>query len=277
LPRGEAHAVPLRGELFVRLVDGPPAGGVALLIHGWQATADLNFHPLFASLGQSHRVIAPDLRGHGRSLYPEEPFTLEDAADDLAALLVDLGIESATLVGYSIGTAVAQTMAHRHPGLVAGMVLIGGELAPRTRPHEKVYDRLGDWLGTGLRLTNGRWAAHRLVSKAARETPDVERLRGWLVQEIERGHPASLRAAGRALARFDGRPMAEARSEIPVVAVITRRDRLVRPARQERLAAAWRAEIVDLDADHDAPLAQPEAFNRAVQDALQLLAEVRSA
>jgi pimeloyl-ACP methyl ester carboxylesterase len=263
--------------LFVRSVDGPPAARVALLIHGWQATADLNFHPLFAALGRTHRVLAPDLRGHGRSLYPEEPFTLEDAADDFAGLIRDLGIGSVTLVGYSIGTAVAQTLADRHPALVDGMVLIGGELEPRTRPHEQVYDRLGDWLGTALRLTNGRWAAHRLVGKAARETPEAERLRGWLVQEMERGHPASLRAAGRALARFDGRPVAAARPEIPVVSVITRRDRLVRPARQERLAAAWRAQVVNLDADHDAPLAQPEAFSNAVIDALQLLAQVPSA
>jgi len=267
LPPAEVLPIDGRAELFVRRTGSTPTTPV-LLIHGWQATADLNFFPLFEPLDAHHTVVAADLRGHGRSTYPEDGFTIEDAADDNAALLEALGIESAIVVGYSLGTAVAQMMVARHPERVAGIVLAAGELAPRSRPHEALYNRVGGWQGTAQRLTAGRWGAHRLVDKAARESPAVEQLRGWLVAEMERGHVAALRAAGRALARFDGRPIA-AVSHVPASVVVTRRDRLVRPHRQEKLAHAWRASVVDLDADHDAPVAQPAAFVAAVLEAVE--------
>lgn len=262
LPFGEVRAVPGRGEIFVRRFGANGANSLrpVLLLHGWQATADTNFFPLYAQLGDERAVVAPDLRGHGRSLYPEEAFTLEDAADDAAAVLRDLGISRALVLGYSLGTAVAQVMVHRHRSLVDGIVLIGGELAPERRPHEKLYDRWGGWLATGQRLTNGRHSAHRIVDKAAVENPDVERVRGWLVREFERGHVGSLRAAGRALARLDGRAIAAEHQGLPAAVVITERDRLVHPKRQRALGEAWGATVLSLDADHDAPLTRPTAF-----------------
>lgn len=238
-----------------------------LLIHGWQATADLNFFGLYQRLAIGHPVIAADLRGHGRSLYPETPFTLEDAADDNAALLRDLGVERAIVVGYSIGGAVTQMLVARHPELVAGIVLAGSELQPRRRLHEKAYLRAGGWQGAAQRLSSGRWFANRLVSKAAAENPAAETHRGWMVAEMERGHPGSMRAAARALGRFDGAPIAAAH-DLPAVVIVTRRDRAVRPERQDRLADAWRATTVDLDADHDAPLVRLDDFARCVIEAV---------
>lgn len=269
--------MPGRGEIFVRLAGDAPADGFApiLLLHGWQATADLNFFPLYSALSEQRLVIAADLRGHGRSFYPAEPFTLEDAADDAAALLRDLGVAQAVVVGYSLGTAVAQTLVKRHPDVVAGLVLMAGELAPRRRPHEKLYIRIGGWLATAQRLTAGRRTAQAIVTRAAASNPSLEHLRGWVVREIERGHTASLRAAGRALARFDGRPIAAAHRATPTAVVLTERDRLVRPARQRALAAAWEARVVLLDADHDAPLARPVVFARAALDALQHVDDAR--
>ena len=274
LPPGEVRCVAGRGEIFLRRTDARAAASgqlPVLLLHGWQATADLNFFPLYGPIGGERVLIAPDLRGHGRSLYPEEPFTLEDAADDAAALLRDLGVARAVVLGYSIGTAVAQTLVARHPDLVAALVLVGGEFAPTKRPHEKVYDRVGGWFATAQRLTNGRRGAHAVVTKTARENSEVEQWRDWLVREFERGHVASLRAAGRALARFDGRPIAAAHRDVPTVVVVTERDRLVRPARQHALATGWGAEVVTLAADHDAPLAQPGAFADATRRALALV------
>ena len=89
LPSGQLHSVTGRGELFVRATPERPGAVPVVLLHGWMAAADTNFYPVFGRLGARHRVIAPDLRGHGRSLYPEVPFTLEDAADDVAAQTLD--------------------------------------------------------------------------------------------------------------------------------------------------------------------------------------------
>src|SRR4051794_21402032 len=270
LPRGELRTVAGRGQLWLRSVDGPPGSVPVVLLHGWMATADLNFFPLFGPLGERHRVIAPDLRGHGRSVFPQQPVTLEDAADDVAALMRDLDTGPAIVVGYSLGTAVTQTLVARDPDLVAGIVLAGGELHPARRLHERALQRFGGWQGSMQRLSNGRWMAHRMVDKAARHNPSVEELRPWLVDEFERGHPAALRSAGRAHARFDGRDIA-AGATVPAVVVVTRQDRLVPPNRQVRLADAWRATVVDLDADHDAPVPHPDRFVAAMVEAVQIV------
>jgi pimeloyl-ACP methyl ester carboxylesterase len=270
LPHGRVLPVSGRGELIVRTVDGPSGAVPVVLVHGWQATADVNFHPLFEAIGERHPVIAADLRGHGRSIYPEEPFTLAAAADDHAALLTDLGVDRAILVGYSIGCAVAQTFVERHRDRVERLVLVAGELGGRRRPHEHVYNRIGGWFGTGQRLTSGRWGARRLLDKAEREAPIAARSqRAWLAAEMERGHTASIRAAGRALSAFDGRPIADTHAAgLNTSVVLTTRDRAIRPARQQALADAWGARVVTLDADHDAPVAQPAAFTAAVLSAL---------
>ncbi|HVE93426.1 MAG TPA: alpha/beta hydrolase [Acidimicrobiales bacterium] len=267
LPRGELRPLAGRGEVFVR-VAGSEAAPPVLLLHGWQATADLNFFGVYEALAAQFRVIAPDLRGHGRSLYPERRFTMEDAADDCAALLGDLGVPSVVVVGYSLGGAVAQTIADRHPDLIDGLVLAASDLAPAAHRRDKVANRVGGWLGTIQRMTSGRAAAHQILTRSTRECPAMERYRGWFVGELERGHAGSMRAAGVALLKFDGRPLAARKRDLPVATVITRRDRLIPVARQEGLAAAWRATIVDLDADHDAPIAQPAPLAAALIKAI---------
>ncbi len=271
LPPASIVALEGRGEFFVRHAAGPPAAPPCLLIHGWQATADINFFPLFGPLSERHRVIAADLRGHGRSACPEEGFTLEAAADDHAALLDALGVTSAIVVGYSIGSAVAQVMTDRHPSRVTGLVLAAGEFLPGRRRREKLLVRVGGWTGTLQRLSEGRRTAHALVSRARRTNPDVESLRGWLVAEMERGHPGSIRAAGRTLGRFDGSAIAASR-HVPAACVIATHDKLVHPDRQRRLADAWRACAVALDADHDAPVAAPDRFVAAMLDGIDHVA-----
>jgi pimeloyl-ACP methyl ester carboxylesterase len=265
LPAPEVVHLADRGEFFVRQVPGPAGSIPCLLIHGWQATADLNFFSVFEPLGQHHRVIAADLRGHGRSAYPEETFTLEAAADDNAALLESLSVQRAIVVGYSIGSAVAQILVDRHPSLVAGLVLAGGELLPDRRRREKLVQRLGGWTGTLQRLSEGRRGAHLTVTRAKRTNPSVESLRSWIVTELERGHPGSIRAAGRALGRFDGSAIAAGhRPTTPVATVVATHDKLVHPDRQRRLTDAWGAHPVILDADHDAPIACPVRFADAI-------------
>ena len=94
-----------------------------LLVHGWLASAGLNWSPAFAPLGERFRVVAPDLRGHGRGMRSRKRFSLEDCADDLAALVEDLGCGPVIVVGYSMGGPIAQLLWRRHPDIVAGLVL----------------------------------------------------------------------------------------------------------------------------------------------------------
>ena len=71
-----------------------------------------------------YRTIAFDNRGSGRSTTPDEPFTLEDMADDAAAVLEHFGVTSAHVVGASMGGAISQILAVRHPSLVRSLTLV---------------------------------------------------------------------------------------------------------------------------------------------------------
>jgi pimeloyl-ACP methyl ester carboxylesterase len=74
--------------------------------------------------GARHRVIAPDLRGHGRSSQVAGGLTPQDFAGDLALLLDDLGTRPAVVVGHSLGAAVASVLAVERPDLVRAVVAV---------------------------------------------------------------------------------------------------------------------------------------------------------
>src|SRR5215204_3695897 len=102
LPPGRDVWLPGRGRTFVRELAGPPGAPVVVLLHGWTATADLNWFACFRPLAEHYRVIALDHRGHGRGLRSTGPFSLEQCADDVAALAAVLGIDRIVPVGYSM-------------------------------------------------------------------------------------------------------------------------------------------------------------------------------
>ena len=102
---------------------GPPGSPALLLLHGWMATAALNWYGSLEFLGRSFSVVAPNLRGHGRQGRGAPPFSVEACADDLAALISELSLGRAIVVGYSMGGAIAQMLARRHRDAVHGLVL----------------------------------------------------------------------------------------------------------------------------------------------------------
>ena len=90
------------------------AGAPLLLLHGLMVTGDM-FRPIVAALASEHRLIVPDLRGHGRSGNLPGPYTTEQLAADLPDLLDRLGLGTVDILGYSHGGAVAQQFAFDHP------------------------------------------------------------------------------------------------------------------------------------------------------------------
>lgn len=131
LPR--AARVPVRGgELAVGLW-GPddPAAPVVLAVHG--ITATHRSWPLVAAALPHCRVVAPDLRGRGRSAGLPAPYGLARHAEDLEALLDHLGVEEATVVGHSMGGFVAVSLADRIGRRARSLVLVDGGL-PLTPP-----------------------------------------------------------------------------------------------------------------------------------------------
>ncbi|MFL5802317.1 MAG: alpha/beta fold hydrolase [Roseiflexaceae bacterium] len=107
---------------------GAGAGPPLVLLHGLGDEADTWRHVL-PRLAARRRVIAPDLPGFGRSDKPRRAYTTAFFARTIAALLAELGIARAELVGSSMGALVAQRLALARPALVERLALIGGGMA----------------------------------------------------------------------------------------------------------------------------------------------------
>jgi len=103
---------------FTERGSGPPL----LLVHGLLVTGEM-FEPVIEHFATRHRVIIPDLRGHGRSRGMPPPYTAAQLASDLSRLLDHLGIDSTAVLGYSQGGAITQQLVLDHPKRCDRLVL----------------------------------------------------------------------------------------------------------------------------------------------------------
>ena len=115
IPEGRMVDLPGRGATYVTDTPGPhPDSPTVLLLHAVGCTGLLTWFPSIGALSERFRVVTMDQRWHGRGIQSEE-FSLYDCADDAAALLDVLGIEQAIVVGFSMGSIVAQRVWRQHP------------------------------------------------------------------------------------------------------------------------------------------------------------------
>ena len=133
---GESYAC-VNG-LRLRYLEWPGDGEPVVLIHGLTASAR-SLAALAEGLAPAHRVIAPDLRGRGRSDKPEHGYSYAHHTADLVALLDQLGIARAAVVGHSLGALIGVYLAAHQPARVSRLVLI--DAATDTRP--EVHAMLG--------------------------------------------------------------------------------------------------------------------------------------
>jgi pimeloyl-ACP methyl ester carboxylesterase len=99
------------------------AGEPLVLLHGGMGIGD-DWRHVFPEDPIGYRLIVPDLRGHGRSTNPDRRFTFRQCANDVFALLDQLGIERCKAVGMSMGAKTLLHMATEHPDRLDAMVLV---------------------------------------------------------------------------------------------------------------------------------------------------------
>jgi len=118
-----SHTININGlQLFYRdSGSGPPL----LLLHGFTGSGD-DWRHAFPMPLAGYRLIAPDLRGHGRSTNPSGSFTFREVAQDIFALLDQLGVDRVKAIGMSAGANTLLHMATQQPARVEAMVHVSG-------------------------------------------------------------------------------------------------------------------------------------------------------
>lgn len=263
----------------MRELPGPPGASTVLLLHGWTATADLNWFRCYAPLGKHYRVVSLDHRGHGRGIRTRRTFRLEDCADDAIALADVLGIDQVVPVGYSMGGTLAQLIWRRHPDRVRALVLCSTAGSFASSREERLSFLGLSGLAALARLTPAQarqWLTHQLYLQRKASTWEP-----WALQEASTHEWRMVLEAGRAIGAFSSRGWLP-EVDVPTSVVITMRDRIVPVRRQVRVFEAIAgAEAFRVDGDHDACVTSHDRFVptllRACHSAVERSAVERSA
>ncbi|WP_310715170.1 alpha/beta fold hydrolase [Streptomyces lydicus] len=215
-------------------VAGDPAGPGLLLAHGATGSVESNYGALLPALAASgHRVVAPDYPGSGETPRATGPLELDALTDALVAEAVSAGLETFTVVGYSMGTAVAVRAAARHPARVRGLVLTAGlaKADARTRVWLDLWLRLlarGDYAGFAQAGVLGAFSpeyfnAMSPAERAAALDPDPAR------------RPAGAAEQAALVGRLDTTGDLAGIS-VPTLVIATTRDQLLHPDHSRYLA-----------------------------------------
>lgn len=94
-----------------------------VLIHGGGSTIGTTFGRILPVLAQTHKVIAVEMQAHGHTADIDRPLSFEQDADDIAALLKQLHIAKADVLGFSNGASTTLEIAIRHPQLVNKIIV----------------------------------------------------------------------------------------------------------------------------------------------------------
>ena len=175
------------------------AGPPLLLVHGLMVSGRM-YDPVRPQLSARHRLVVPDLRGHGRSRTLPPPYTAGALADDLTRLLDHLAIERTAVLGYSNGGIVAQQFARDHPDRCDRLVL-GATFAYNMATRREWIE--GHVAPLIIRLLGMRRFARLGVSRASMQLDPQQR--SWLVELMADQDTGLMLTAWRQTMAFDSR------------------------------------------------------------------------
>ncbi|MCB1688730.1 MAG: alpha/beta hydrolase [Halioglobus sp.] len=237
-PSGVFVELPGIGSYFYRqhLNPGKPT---LLLVHGMVVSSGLNWFRLFPALSRHFNIIAPDVRGHGRSSRGDGRFTFEMAADDLAALIEEVECGPVIAVGYSMGGAIIQHLWHQHPQHVAGLVLAATNYKARVARHEElvVLPFFAAMVGLGNAVELFGHLPKGLIKRFLPRLADQlhEDDTRWALDELRRASLRMVFESGREMATHDASEWLH-EIDVPTAVVCTRNDRAIPQEHQREMA-----------------------------------------
>lgn len=239
-----------------------PAGGIPLVaLHGFPLHRGMWTNQVAPWTAAGHRLILPDLPGHGESAASKGPATMELCSDRVLGLLDRLKIQKVVLAGFSLGGYVALDFTRRHPERVMGLVLVDTRAEADTEEaRKKRFDTAAAVRSRGMAVLEEAMVPKFFTEATRRQRPAlVKDVVGMI-------HKMTPEAAAHALEGMAARP--DQRSLLPTILVPTlivvgEKDELTPPAASEAMAHSIpgaRLERIE-DAAHLTPMEAPARFN----------------
>jgi pimeloyl-ACP methyl ester carboxylesterase len=125
----------------IAYLDGGGTGAPVVFVHG-VGSSSATWRELFGAMPPGYRLIAADLRGHGRSAVVPGPARLADFVADHIRLLDELGLAAVPVVGFSLGALIGEAIALAHPDRTSALVLLNGVGARTAAERARARDRL---------------------------------------------------------------------------------------------------------------------------------------
>lgn len=255
------------------------SGPALLLLHGMLLSSDIWVHQL-TDLAARHRVVAVDMRGHGRSTLGSRPWDVETMAGDVRAVVDALDLRGCLLVGHSMGGMVALKLAQdlsdtARSGRFCGVVVVGSAAgpfvrlpgwpalskatAPTTRRALMVLERVG----AAVPSQDVHWWSSR-INFGPEAVPAQVRFMEDVLQAMPLGSFAHL------IPQLAGVDLSAGLIDVdvPVLFVIGSHDRLVGPRYSRRTAGAIaEAQVVELPrCGHMPMLERRNEFSRLLDE-----------
>ena len=249
--------------------DGPPM----VLLHGPGESA-VWWMRVIPELVKTHRVVAPDLPGHGASAVTANPLDTDGVLAWLEELLEETCPEPPVLVGHLLGGAIAARYAADHGDRIRGLVLVDSLGLARFRPSPKFAFGLLRYL---VRPTERSYTSFLDQCMADRDGligelgPDWE---PFVAYNLDRSRTSSVKAAMRTLMKEVGVPVIPGEKlegiSVPTTLIWGRHDRAIRLGIAEEASEryGWPLYVIENAAD-DPKLEQPEAFLQSLHTALE--------
>ncbi|MFI5623055.1 alpha/beta fold hydrolase [Nocardioides sp. NPDC051685] len=248
--------------LHVRYESTNPQGSVTVILGSSLGTDRAMWSEQLELLPQEWNVVAFDLRGHGLSpLSPQTP-TIDDFADDVVGVADEMGVDRFAFCGLSIGGAIGQSLAARHPDRISSLVLASTGLTILSR--QGLLDRSARVLDEGTAwvadVSATRWFSDRFRA----DHPEVVRTK---MQHLRNMPARAYSDACLALSEFDGRSIAS-KIVAPTLVVAGDQDLATPVVGSVELADAIpQAKLRTLpDSAHLCNVEQPQAFTELVRE-----------
>lgn len=243
---------------------GPPL----LLVHGFPLHSGMWRHQVEALAGR-FRVIAPDLRGFGQTPVDAETVSMEQFADDLAALLDALEvIGPVAFCGLSMGGYIAWSFWRKYPERVAALILCDTRAVADAPAAAQARTKMAKSVMTdGLQPVSDAMLPKLLAPETARRQPEVlEFVRGMILG----ASPAGVAAAQRGMAARPDSSDLLGRISVPTLVIVGQEDAISTPAEMRSIAGAIpNAQLIEVSgAGHLSPLENPPVVNRAIAEFL---------